>query len=442
MCRWLLIFLLVPLSVGAKSVELTDAVRGAVTARPMVLAAQAQADAAGAGVTEARSRYLPRLTATETFTWTDEPAGSLFIALNQERNVMTDPSYDLVDPAAQTDFATRLILEQKIFDAEAGYAIARARAGAAAAQAGAAWSREEAAFAAFQAYLEVQRTEAALVWVEKSHEEAGEILRVAGERRQAGLGLKSDELRGRVQLAESERQLLAVRNDQTLTRRRLALAMGEVEGEVAIARPLPVDFFPLDAGTEEPGERADLQALTLRSEEAALALKESRAGYLPTIGAVASYGIHGEESPFVADGAAWAVGAELRWELFDGLRRSGAAARAAAGRQAALAQYEEARRQQQLLLEEARLRADEAMLQYTSALAAVMAAEESQRLLLQRYQAGLVELADLLGVQSALDRARFAVVSAESRLLLARGNMRLQNGTFLTSILPAEEVAP
>ncbi len=439
---FLLVFLFLPLTATATSVELVDAVRGAVTARPQVLAAQARADAAGAGVTEARSRYLPRLTASETFTWTDEPAGSLFIALNQERNVMLDSTYDLVDPAAQTDFATRLVLEQRLFDAEAGYAIARARAGAAAAQAGARWSREEAAFTAFQAYLEVQRAEAALVWVEKSQQEAAEILRVAEERRRAGLGLKSDELRSRVQLAETERQLLTVRNDQTLSRRRLALAMGSPAGEVAIARPLTVDFLAAEEGVVAAGARADLQALSLRSDAAALALKESRAGYLPTLGVAASYGLHGEESPFAVDGAAWAVGAELRWEFFDGLRRSGATARAAAEEQGARAEHEEARRQQQLLLEDARLRSEEATLQHASALAAVSAAEEGQRLLLQRYEAGLAELADLLGAQSALDRARFAVVSAESRLLLARGNIRLQHGTFLTSILPGEEVAP
>ncbi|HBT83054.1 MAG: hypothetical protein A2091_05730 [Desulfuromonadales bacterium GWD2_61_12] len=439
---FLLVLLLIPLTAAATSVELVEAVRGAVTARPQVLAAQAQADAAAAGVTEARSRYLPRLTATETYTWTDEPAGSLFIALNQERNVMVDPTYDLIDPAAQTDFATRLTLEQKLFDAAAGYAIARARAGQAAAQAGARWSREEAAFAAFQAYLEVQRTAAALIWVEKSQEEAAEILRVAVERRRAGLGLKSDELRSRVQLAETERQLLTVRNDQTLSRRRLALAMGNAGGEVDIARPLSVDFWAGAAGGAAAGERADLHALSRRSDAAALALQESRAGYLPTLGVAASYGLHGEESPFAVDGAAWAVGAELRWELFDGLRRSGAAARAAAEEQGARAEHEEARRRQQHLRAEAQLRAEEATLQHVSALAAVAAAEEGQRLLLQRYEAGLVELAELLGAQSALDRARFAVVSAESRLLLARGNIRLQNGTFLTTILPGEEVAP
>jgi len=112
---WLLMAGLATPVAGA-DLTLQDALRAAVTDRPTVKAAQAQARAAKAAISDTRSRWLPHVTISELYTRTDEPAGSLFLALNQERNVMTDPNYDLVDPDEKDDFETRLQLTQTIYD--------------------------------------------------------------------------------------------------------------------------------------------------------------------------------------------------------------------------------------------------------------------------------------------------------------------------------------
>lgn len=421
----------------AAEVTLQEALRAAVADRPRVQAARAEAEAAAAAVGEARSGWLPHVTVSEQYTRTIEPAGSLFIALNQERNVMADPAYNLVDPAAQEDFETRLRLTQTLYDPAVDFGLRRARTASEAATAGAAWSAEEAAFAAFRDYLDVQQATAALSWVEMSRKEATEIARLAGERRQAGVGLKADELRANVQLAEAQRRELAARNDLALARRHLALAIGRSGGEAGIAAPLDEQSFPTDVATEV-AERADLKALTLQVDAAGLAVSQSRAEWLPRLGLTASYSWHDPDRPFGGDAGAWAVGAGLDWELFDGLRRGATTAKAKAGQRAAAARLDEVRRQQEFQLGEARLRAEEARLQRESARAAVIAAEESRRLLQQRFEAGLLDLADLLAAQSALDRARFDAVGAETRHLLSLGNIHFQAGRFLQALLPGE----
>ena len=73
-----------PLPAWGETVTLEQALREAVAARPFVQAARQEAAAAAAAVGEARSRYLPRATLRENFVWTDEPATSMFISLNQE----------------------------------------------------------------------------------------------------------------------------------------------------------------------------------------------------------------------------------------------------------------------------------------------------------------------------------------------------------------------
>lgn len=421
----------------AAELTLQEALRAAVVDRPAVQAARARASAAEAAIDEARSDWLPHLTASERYARTDEPAGSLFVALNQERNVMTDPGYDLIDPGEQDDFETRLQLTQTLYDPAVDFDLRRARTAGKSAAADAVWSAEEAAFTAFQAYLDVQQAAAALGWVESSRQEAAEIARLAGERRQAGIGLKADELRADVQLAEAKRHELAARNDLTLARRRLALSTGRPGGEEGIAAPLDEQSFPV-ATEVNIDQRADLQALSLHVESAGLAVSRSKADWLPRMGVNAHYAWHDENNPFGGDAESWGVGAGLEWELFDGLRRSSATARATAEQQALEAQLVDARREQEFRLGEARLRAEEARLQRDSAREAVAAADESRRLLQQRFEAGLLDLADLLAAQSALDRARFDAVGAETRHLLSLGNIHFQAGRFLQAFLPGE----
>lgn len=428
-------------TVAAASVTLPEAVRAAVARRPLAEAARWRAEAAAAAADETASRSWPRLIASESYTRTDEPGGSMFIALNQERNVMTDPGYDLIDPDAQSDFETRLSLELPLFEPDLYYGRRRARVGAEAAAAASGWSREEAAMAALQAYLEVQRAQAAAVTVESSRQEAAELARLASERQAAGTGLKADALRARVFLSESERRALTVRNDLVVAQRRLALAMGDGRGEISIAAPLGADALPVagDAGIDG---RADLAAIEQAALAAQLGERQARAAWLPRADAQASYALHDESTPFGSDGADWMVRGNLSWELFDGFRRSAGSARSSAEHQALQAERSEARNRSRFQLEEARLRQVEADTQLELARQALVAAEEGTRLLRQRYEAGLVDLADLLAAQSALDRTRFEIAGAETQVLQARANVHFQQGRLLAVLLPQEEKIP
>jgi outer membrane protein TolC len=440
---YVLLLLLSPVLALAQSVDITSAVQRAVIDRPAILASQAQQQAAAGAVREARSRYLPQLNFSETFSMTNEPAGSLFIALNQERNVMSPGSgYDLVDPDTQQDFETRLTLEQTLFNADTGYHIKEANKRLESAQARSDWSRESAGFAAFQAYLGVQRALAELQAMSSSEQEASELLRLAGERYDAGIGLKADHLRAQVFRSEAERRALTARNNVIIAQRRLALAIGQEEGEIEISAPLDSTFFTAEPATTPTTERADLQAFALEVESLGLAAKRSQAAYLPRLDLNASYGLHNEASPFGADGQAWRLGAVLNWELFDGFRRSASSARVSAEKAAAAAELSDARREQIFRRAEVELRIAEARARKESAAQGLAAAQESQRLLQQRYESGLADLVDLLATQSALDQARSFLVSADIQLLFSLGQALLEEGRFVATILTKSEVSP
>lgn len=437
-----LLLLLFPTFALAQRVDITSTVQRAVTNRPAILASQARGQAAASAVREARSNYLPQLTISETFSMTNEPAGSLFISLNQERNVMTPGSgYNLTDPSTQHDFETRLTLEQTLFNADTGYRIKEAIKRLESAEALHNWSRENAGFAAFEAYLGVQRALAEWQAVHSSKEEANELLRLASERYHAGIGLKSDELRATVFRSETERRALAARNNVTLAQRRLALAIGQEEGEVEISAPLDASSFPSPSAVP-PFERADLQAFALEVESLAIAGKRTQAAYLPRLDLTASYGLHNETSPLGVDGQAWGVVAVLNWKLFDGFRRNATVARVAAERNAAAAELSEARREENFRRAEVQLRIDEARAQKESANESMIAAQEGQRLLQQRYESGLADLVDLLAAQNALDQARSFLVATETQFLHSLGQALLEEGRFVSTFLSKHEVSP
>lgn len=413
--------------------DLRQAVAEAVRLRPQVETVEAEARAAVAAVGVARAGQLPRLLFSESFYVTDEPAGSLFITMNQENLRLSQDADTYNYPPSRKDFETRLTLEQNLYDPDVGYGVKRAEKRAALAAAEVRQTRQEVAFAAFRAYLEVRRAEAAMTWVESSRAEAGELLRLARERQAAGVGLKADVLRAEAQQGRSERMVIAAKNDLRLARLGLGLALGREGEEVEITATWDIPPFSPEPAPA-PMARADLEALALRVEEAELGYRQGRAAYLPRLGLSVSYALHDEELPFGADAAAWTVRAGLNWELFDGFRRSHQVEQGAAERQAQGARLREASRQARFQLEEARLRAREAGEQKAVAETELAAAEESRRLLLERYEAGLEELTGLLAVQEALDRARFESVAAASRELLAMGTIDYRNGTFLQAL--------
>jgi outer membrane protein TolC len=69
-------------------------------------------------------------------------------------------------------------------------------------------------------------------------------------------------------------------------------------------------------------------------------------------------------------------------------------------------------------------------------------AEESLSLVQQRFENGLAPLSDLLGVRSALDRARWDRLQAETELLETLGRRAFEQGLFLKTLLPQEENRP
>jgi outer membrane protein len=422
------------------AISLDEAILLGLQQNPGQLAIRAQTAAAEATAKEAASRTLPRVNLSENLLWTNEPGGSLFISLNQQRLELSPTADAYNDAPARSDFATRLTLVQPLFNPDIIYGRQRAERQAEAAAAREDYGREQLSFAILSAYLSVQRAEANRLWVDSSLKEAQEIMRIAETREQSGLGLKADTLSARVQLSESEQLRISADNAIELAKRNLALQAGSDAKQLEIDAPLTAErLLPLP----DPGslQRADLQALSLQEAAARLAEQQSRAAWLPRLGFSASYALHDRDYPFGAEANDWTVQAGLTWELFDGFSRRQATSRAGAELHSLSMRRRQARREADFALQQAQLKVTEIRQQLVARRDGREAAAESYRLLLERYQNGLSSLTDLLAAQTRLERSRAGLVAGETQLLLALANVHQANGTLLHALFGEERTA-
>lgn len=428
------------LQAGEITVDLREAVSIALAGNNLLKAADFEKSAAYHQASAARSRYFPRIFLDESFSRSNSPTRVFMMKLDQGRFSQQDFLIpNLNDPAPTSDFRTAFTLLQPLLDMQIHYQAKMAAADAETKDFTLQRRREEVGLTVLSSYLEVQRAGAALETAEKSVGDAREHARLAKVRSEAGTGLKSDELRALTFQSEMEQNEITARNDVLLAEMRLALAMGANPGDrIGIREPVPL--LQLGVGEEDiPAlaikNRKDLQELKKEAERADLGVKLAGSAFLPTIYGSASYQMNERTAPFSRDKDSWTVGADLRWELFDGMRRLDERGRAAALSNSAREYLESKTREVAFQVREALLRRNEAAKKLETARAARLHAEEGVRLISKRFAGSLATMVEVLDAQTALNRARVNMIENETNLALATAKVWFAAGVLIEEVM-------
>lgn len=420
--------------------SLKEAVTRGLQQNNMARAARFQAESARSAATAASLHLLPSVTFEETWSRSNVPVNTFMMKLNQGRFTNQDFQINsLNNPSPVADFKTAVTVEQPLLVPAAWAGQQAARRGAERQESLSEQSRQQIGFMIFQLYLEVRKAQAYLQAAENALAEASESRRQAGVRTAAGLGLKSDELRAGTHLAAMEQQKISAENNLTLARMQLALATGGQAGDQVDITEAPVIKPPehdLQGLITTAGQlRHDLRAAERGKEQADAALLQARSGFLPSVGAIASWQMNDNNTIFGNDHDAWMAGVSLRWNIFDGFRTWHGSGQARAARAAAGEQLEQTRKDISYQVHEAWLRRIEAIKRHEVASAAVASADETVRLLGKRFDNALATMVELLDAQSALNQARANQVESEANLQLATGRLYHVAGIFLKEVL-------
>ncbi len=416
--------------------RLSEAVKTALEKHPALRAAGHQAEAAASGVDQARAGFLPRVDFSEGFARSDNPVYAFGSLLNQGRFTAADFAVDKLNhPDPITNWRTNLSGSVPLFlggRAILGYQ--QAQLGQSAAEQGRLRAEHEVIFGVIRAYSAVLLSREALSTVQAAVRTGEANLAAAESRYEAGLVVASDALAARVRLGRLREEAIAAANQVRLSQAALNEAMGlpldrahQLTGQLDLPPAVSEQLDGLEAlaRTQRPDYRqVDLEVQRLEKD-----VLRAKGALLPTMHLMGNYEINNNQ--FASNGQdSWSVGVVLNLNLFNGGGDRARIVEAQANHQRAVAQRERMANAIGLEVHDAFLAYQTARERVAVAREAVAQAEESLRIVQDRYDAGLTTIVELLDSETALTAARtnltrtlYDATVSQARLDLSLGRL-------------------
>lgn len=405
----------IPLTATAQdTLTLDRAVQAALAGNASVRAARASTAEAAAHVTEARSGFFPRVSFTESWQRSDQPVFVFSSLLAARRFGASNFAIDALNhPESIGFFHASAGVEQLIFDGGRQ----RSAAHAAALRRDIAGSTTDevaagVALATTQTFGRAVAANAARRAAEAGLSAAREDLARLERRRDAGMATDADVLALVVHVADLQQRVIQADGDGAVAQAELNRLMGApVDRAFEIVEPPDVpdvlggtpDLAALLA--EADARRPELRRAARAEQLAAAARTQARAAWMPTVAAQAAVDANG--TSFTDRASAWLVGGALRWTFSTGGAETAQIKAAAEAAARAHADYDAARAAVHVDVVTALRRLDTARARQAAGRAAVDQARESQRIIRDRFDAGLAGVTDVL-------RASTSVLDAEA----------------------------
>lgn len=415
---------------------LADAVKTALEKHPALRAAGHQAAAAASGVEQARAGFLPRVDFSEGISRSDNPVYAFGSLLNQGRFTQADFAVDKLNhPDPITNWRTNIGGSVPLFMGGRtllGYQ--QAQISREAAEKGRARVEQEVIFGVVRAYYAVLLSQEAQTTVEAAVRTAGANLAAAEARFEAGVVVASDALAAKVRLARLKQEAIAAVNQLRLAHAALNDAMGmaldrsnRVAGRLDLSSLRYERLDGLEAQAAE--QRPDYRQAALEEQRLDKEVQRAKGAFLPSVHLMGNYEINNHR-PASEGQDSWSVGVVLNWNLFSGGLDRARIAEALANRDRAAALRERLASAISLEVRDAFLALQTARERVAVAREAATSAEESLRIVQDRYDAGLTTIVELLDSETALTAARtnltrtlYDATVGQARLELALGTL-------------------
>ena len=409
---------LVPAATAAAQTPLTlaDAVARARANNPDAGSSAAAEREAAQRVVQARAGYLPTVDLVESWQRGNQPVFVFSSLLAQRQFTAADFALEALNhPAAIDNFRSAVTVEQPLIDAATRAHVSVARIGRAVAAASRLVVDQDLAVRVTDVFGRVLAAAGARRSADAAVATALADRELAANRREAGMSTDADVLQIDLHVARTrERQVLATAEER-IARIRLNEVMGEPLDEVFV-------LAPPAAAVVDTGDAAALEATALRDRpEVALAsLHEdlaragesaARAAFLPKVSLQGGWELNG--GTWNGRASSWVAGAVARVNVFRGFadRARLAEARDLTARRALERRKADTAARVDVHVALAAL--DAARASEAVGRDAVTQARESQRIIRDRYEAGLSDVASLL-------RSAEAVVQADAQQIAAQ----------------------
>jgi outer membrane protein TolC len=404
--------------------SLREAVRFAIRENKAIAATAAGMQASQARITEARSGRLPKVNYSESFARSDNPVFVFSSLLTQHQFGAEDFNIGPLNrPDFLNNFQSQLTVDQVLYDA--GQTRNAVKSAQLASQLTAEEQRRvemEVISGVARAYYGVVLAAESLKTAEQAVLSAEADLKRAESVRAAGMSTDVDVLSIRVHLAGVQEQRITRAADLDVSK----AALNDVLGlPLDTPHTLTTGLAPLAstglalAGLERAAstDRPETRETRLAKDLAQTQVDAARGSLLPQVSFRA--GFEADRQRFVTRGGAnWMASVSLRWNLFNGFADQARIA----GNSALLrrAESDAQRTESAVRLQVRRSSAglEAAVERIGVAKAAVVEAEESLRIVQNRYEAGMTNVTELLRNETALleSRTRFLAAVHDQRV--------------------------
>lgn len=403
----LVVSLLVAATASAQSVlTLDDATAQAVGGNRALEATRSGAREAASRAEEARSAFYPRVTAIESWQRGNNPVFVFSSLLSARQFGAGNFAIDALNhPDATGFFHGAIGVEQMLYDGgRTGGGVDLATHARKLAEAG----RDEQALGltvdVARAYGRVLRGDAEAKAAAAAVAAAQEDVTRAERRRDAGTVTDADVLSITVHLAAMRQRAIQARGEAAIARAELNRLRGvAIDADFAVQEPAPPTAAALPGWTELVAEaeagRPELQRGAAAVGMAEAGRRQAKAAWWPQVAAQAAYQYDGIS--FSERASAWTVGGEVRWSFATGGAAKASVRAATEAEQRARLAQEDARATVQVDLRAALSRLESATAREDVARATVAQARESQRIVRNRYDAGMAGVSDVLGAATA-----------------------------------------
>ncbi len=416
---------------GQEPLSLEAALARANLKNPELRALRERADAAAARGDSIRRQKLPRVGVELNAQRTNNPASVFAHRLNAGE--FTSDDFEIArlnSPGATAHLGTSLFAEVPI---DIAGRIDLAADGQAAGQRATESNLREAeaavALHVTEAYLGAVLSRRAREATEKALAAARSREEITQARFDEGVALQADVLRVRARRRGREADLAAQDSEVAVALAMLARLMGSADGERFVltdtAQPGPIDGGIAEWKQRAGSLRATLQAAQGYNDAADLALRLEERSRWPELAAQAR--LMDDRISFSGGGASWAVGAVLRWNLFDATRSKRIAA-AMADQRATMEDQRAAQDRVRFEVEAAFSRLTAAQNRLVAALGGALEGREALRVVQERRSQGLATLTDELETEAAAFAAELEEINAARNAALAEAALRRAAG--------------
>lgn len=416
-----------PSAQAQDALTLDDAIAKTLKQNPSIRAAAAGQQEADARADQARAAWMPRIDVSEGWQRGDQPVFVFGSLLAQRRFGPENFAIDALNhPDPINNFKTAITAEQLVYDGGRREAMVRqARLGAEIAALAGREASLALRVAATQAYGGVLMAIAQRRAADAALESAGQDLASAERRRDAGMGTEADVLSMKVHHALMRQRQISAVSQETIARAQLNDVMGEPLDRVfALQVPELSDAAmptPAEAEQDAVAHRTDLAQAALQVRLAELGRRASRGSFLPQVGFQAGLEFNG--GTFTDQARSWAAGAVVKWNLFSGLSDAARLRESAAAESRARAEQQRAESAARVEVRSALARVEDARARAEVGRAARLQAKEGQRIIRDRYDAGLASVNDVL-------RAADAVLETELQHTMALVDVLVSGAMF------------